>query len=95
MESAAKRLKDMKKKKVSFSEDSKEEDGGNRVKRRSERLKKRRSSAEKFVRKLRPSTEMTWGPYRFIKTESGTACWYEEVVEDEKRVNKADGAAAG
>ena len=41
MESAAKRLKDMKKKKVSFSEDSKEEDGGNRVKRRSERLKKR------------------------------------------------------
>ena len=54
-----------------FSEDSKGEDGGSKVKRRSERLKKKTPSAEKFVRKLRPTKEMTWGPYRSIIPEEG------------------------
>ena len=50
---------------------------------------------KKFVRKLRPSTEMTWGPYKFIIPQGEKGCWYEEVMEPEKRVNKANGAAAG
>ena len=95
VESAAKRLKERKKKKVTFREDSKGEDGGNKVRRRSERLKKKTPSAEKFVRKLRPSTEMTWGPYRFIISDEGEGDWYEEEMEPEKAVYKANGRAAG
>ena len=95
VESAAKRLKERKKKKVTFREDSKGEDGGNKVRRRSERLKKRTPSAEKFVRKLRPSTEMTWGPYRFIISSEGEGDWYEEEMEPERAVYRANGKPAG
>ena len=95
VESAAKRLKERKKKGVRFSEDSKGEDGGSKVKRRSERLKKKTPSAEKFVRKLRPTKEMTWGPYRFIIPEGGRGCWYEEEMEPEKERYKANGKSAG
>ena len=95
VESAANRLKKMKKKKVTFSDESKEEDGGQKVRRRSERLKKKTPSAEKFVRKLRPSTEMTWGPYKFIIPKEGEGCWYEEEMEPEKRrtINRKETAA--
>ena len=98
VENAAKRLKEMRGKKVSFSEDSKKEDGGSRVKRRSDRIKdkikKRQLSAEKFVRALKPSMEMTWGPYKFIKPNGKPGCWYEEEMEKEEMPNKLDGPAA-
>ena len=95
---AAKRLKEMKGKNVSFSEDSKKEDGGKRVKRRSDRIKektrRKQLSAEKFVRALKPSMEMTWGPYRFIKPNGTPGCLYEETMEKEKVPDKSSGPAA-
>ena len=98
VENAAKRLKEMRGKKVSFSEDSKKEDGGKRVKRRSDRIKektrRKQLSAEKFVRALKPSMEMTWGPYKFIKPNGKPGCWYEEEMEEENVPDKLGGPAA-
>ena len=98
VENAAKRLKEMRGKKVSFSEDSKKEDGGSKVKRRSDRIrnkmKKKQLNTEKFVRALKPSMEMTWGPYRFIKPNGKPGCWYEETMEKEKVACKTSGPAA-
>ena len=45
---------------------------------------------EKFVRSLKPSKEMRWGPFVFKKNANGEGFWYEEeghVEEGEKMMN--------
>ena len=79
VESAAKRLRERGRKSVSFDEGSKEEDGGNRPRRRSERIRRKKMPAgERLVRSLKPSQEMTYGPYKFTKDNNGEGCWYED-----------------
>ena len=86
VENAATRIREGKKKRVSFDEGSKKEDGGRIARRRSERLRKekRTKNIEKFVRSLKPSKEMRWGPFVFIKDENGKGLWYEDEVPAEE-----------
>ena len=57
-------------------------------------MKKKQLNTEKFVRALKPTMEMTWGPYRFIKSNGKPGCWYEEEMEKEKVPDKPGGLAA-
>ena len=65
-----------KKKSICFKEGSKTVDGGNKLKRRSERIKQKTMSAERFVRRIRPSGPMTWGPFTYIVGKDGYGSWY-------------------
>ena len=66
VENAAQKIRNEKKKGVSFDEGCKTVDGGTKLKRRSERLKDKIKSSLRFVRKIRPSGSMTWGPFTYI-----------------------------
>ena len=86
MENAAKKIRDEKetrnKKGVCFEEGSKTVDGGRKMKRRSERLREKVRSSLRFVRRIRPSGSMTWGPFTYILGRDGTGSWYEDYGED-------------
>jgi len=82
VENAAERVREAKKKKVSFSAEAKVTDGEGKMERRSERLKlkkKKVSDAERFVRRIEAKVEMTYGWFTYIPGEDGTGHWYENL----------------
>ena len=82
VENAAKRVREAKKKKVSFSAEAKVADGKGKMERRSERLKnqkKKVSDVERFVRRIEAKVEMTYGWFTFIPGKDGRGQWYENL----------------
>ena len=82
VENAAKRVREAKKKRVSFSAEAKVADGKGKMERRSERLKtkkKKVSDAERFVRRIEAKVEMTYGWFTYIPGKDGTGHWYENL----------------
>ena len=84
VENAAKRVREAKKKKVSFAAAAKVADGEGKMLRRSERLSTRGkvSDAERFVRRIKAKVEMTYGWFTYIPGEDGTGHWYENLRRD-------------
>ena len=86
VENAAKRIREEKKKKVSFGPGTKTIDGKGKMLRRSERLRAKNKNLvmddERFVRRIRAKGPMTWGWFTYIPEGKGGGHWYKNTSED-------------